>query len=413
VRNFRLFAGTNLVAMTAAWMQRIAQDWLVLELSGSVAAVGITVAMQFTPMLVFGLLGGVLVDRYSKRTLMMITQGAFALLSILLAVLTLVGAVEVWHIFVIAFLTGLVTVIDNPARQVFVNELVGPKHLRNAISINSSIFQLGGMIGPALSGLLMLGVGAGWSFALNGAACLAVVVTLSRIRTGELISSPPAPRTSGQLRQGLEYAMSKPTIWVPITLLASFSVFALTMPVLLASYADDVFGVGSGGYGLFNAMVAVGSLVGALASTRRATVRLREVVLTAGIAGILQVTAGLMPTIVAFAASLVTVGIATLLFLTAANSLVQMSSNMGVRGRVMSLYVMVLLGGQALGGPLMGWIVEQFGTHTAMMIAGGAPALAAATMGVLLARRNDMRLRVSVRRAIPTFTIVGGAGRSS
>jgi len=182
VRNFRLFAGTNLVAMTAAWMQRIAQDWLVLELSGSVAAVGITVAMQFTPMLVFGLLGGVLVDRYSKRALMMITQGMFALLSILLAVLTLVGVVEVWHIFLIAFLTGLVTVIDNPARQVFVNELVGPANLRNAISINSSIFQLGGMIGPALSGVLMLGVGAGWSFALNGVACLAVVFTLSRIR---------------------------------------------------------------------------------------------------------------------------------------------------------------------------------------------------------------------------------------
>jgi MFS family permease len=413
VRNFRLFAGTNLVAMTAAWMQRIAQDWLVLELSGSVAAVGITVAMQFTPMLVFGLLGGVLVDRYSKRTLMMITQGAFAMLSILLAVLTLVGVVEVWHIFLIAFMTGLVTVIDNPARQVFVNELVGPRNLRNAISINSSIFQLGGMIGPALSGLLMLGVGAGWSFALNGAACLAVVFTLSRIRTSELIHSPRAARTSGQLRQGLQYAVSKPTIWVPITLLASFSIFALTMPVLLASYADEVFGVGSGGYGLFNAMVAIGSLVGALASTRRASVRLREVVLTAGIAGVLQLTAGLMPTMIAFAASLVTVGIATLLFLTAANSLVQMSSNMGIRGRVMSLYVMVLLGGQALGGPLMGWVVEQFGTHTAMMLAGGAPALAAATMGLLLARRHDLRLRVSVRRAIPTFSIVGGAGRSS
>jgi len=406
VRNFRLFAGTNLVAMTASWMQRIAQDWLVLELSGSVAAVGFTVAMQFTPMLVFGLLGGVLVDRYSKRVLMMITQGTFALLSILLAVLTLVGVVEVWHIFLIAFATGLVTVIDNPARQVFVNELVGPAHLRNAISINSSIFQLGGMIGPALSGLLMLGVGAGWSFALNGAACLAVVFTLSRIRNSELIRTPPARRTSGQLREGLRYAMSKPTIHVPITLLASFSVFALTMPVLLASYADTVFGVGSGGYGLFNAMVAVGSLVGALASTRRATVRLREVVITAGIAGVLQATAGLMPTMVAFAATLVTVGIATLLFLTAANSLVQMSSNMGIRGRVMSLYVMVLLGGQALGGPLMGWIVERFGTHTAMMIAGGVPALAALTVGLVHARRNDLRLRVRLHRAIPTFSIV-------
>lgn len=152
VPNFRLFTATNLVAMTAGWMQRIAQDWLVLQLTGSVAQVGITVACQFAPMLLFGLLGGVLVDRFSKRALMMITQGAFAVLSALLAVLTLAGVVEAWHIWVIAFLVGMVTVIDNPARQVFVTEIVGHKHLRNAISVNSSVFQLGGMIGPALSG---------------------------------------------------------------------------------------------------------------------------------------------------------------------------------------------------------------------------------------------------------------------
>ncbi|MEG8036830.1 MFS transporter [Sphingomonas sp. LR61] len=196
--NFRLFTATNLVAMTAGWMQRIAQDWLVLQLTGSVAQVGITVACQFAPMLLFGLLGGVLVDRFSKRALMMITQGAFAVLSALLAVLTLAGVVEAWHIWVIAFLVGMVTVIDNPARQVFVTEIVGHQHLRNAISVNSSVFQLGGMIGPALSGALLVAVGAGWSFGVNAIACVAVVVTLGFLKVSELHRTPrrPAARDS-------------------------------------------------------------------------------------------------------------------------------------------------------------------------------------------------------------------------
>ena len=413
VPNFRLFAGTNLLAMTASWMQRIAQDWLVFELSGSVAAVGITVAMQFTPMLLFGLIGGVVVDRHSKRMLMIASQSLFAVLSVLLAVLTLGGVVEVWHIYVIAFAVGLVTVIDNPARQVFVNELVGPRHLRNAISINSSIFQLGGMIGPALSGLLLLSVGAGWSFAINAFACAVVVVTLFRIKASALIATPPTPRGRGQLREGLRYAMAKPTIHWTLVLVAFFSVFSLTMPVLLAAYASDVFGVGAGGYGFFNTMIAVGSLVGALASTRRASVRLRSVVTTIALAGALQAAAGFVPGIVPFSLLLVTVGVASLLFLTAANSLVQMSSNMGIRGRVMSLYVLVLLGGQAVGGPLMGWVVERFGVHTGMVIAGGVPAVAAVVVGIVLARRKELRLAVRLRRALPIVTIVASGGRTS
>lgn len=413
VPNFRLFTGTNLVAMTAGWMQRIAQDWLVFELSGSVAAVGITVAMQFAPMLLFGLLGGVVVDRHSKRMLMIASQSVFAVLSLLLAVLTLGGVVEVWHIYLIAFAVGLVTVIDNPARQVFVNELVGPAHLRNAISINSSVFQLGGMIGPALSGLLLLSVGAGWSFAVNAAACAIVVTTLFRIRTSALVASPPAPRSRGQLQQGVRYAFAKPTILWTLVLVAFFSVFSLTLPVLLAAYASNVFQIGAGGYGLLHTMIAIGSLIGALASTRRANIRLRSVVVTVAIAAGLQATAGFVSDIVPFAALLVALGVATLLFLTAANSLVQMSSNVGIRGRVMSLYVLVLLGGQALGGPLMGWIVEQFGVNTGMVIAGVVPASAAIVVGIVLARRRELRLAVRLRRALPVVRIVASDGRTS
>lgn len=405
VPNFRLWTTGNMVAMTAGWTQRIAQDWLVLELTGSATAVGITVAMQFAPMLFFGLLGGVIVDRHSKRMLMMITQSVFAVLSLGLAVLTIAGVVEAWHVFAIAFATGLVTVIDNPARQVIVTELVGQRNLRNAISINSSVFQLAGMIGPAIAGFLLLTVGAGPAFVVNGIACLLVIVMLGMLRTGQMTRVAPSPRAKGQLREGLQYAVAKPTIVYPVILVAVFAVFGLTLPVLLASYADDVFAVGPGGYGLFNSMVAVGALSGALLSTRRASVRLRTIVIGVGVTGLLQAAAGLMPSIALFAAALVTVGVASLLFLTAANSLVQLSSNIGVRGRVMSLYVLVLLGGQAIGGPLMGLLIENFGAHAGMVVSGAVPALAAAIIALVLARRGQLRLQVRLNRFVPSVHI--------
>ena len=405
VPNFRLWTAGNVVAMTAGWMQRIAQDWLVLELTGSATAVGITVAMQFAPMLFFGLLGGVIVDRFSKRALMLATQSVFAALSLGLAALTLAGVVEAWHVFAIAFATGLVTVVDNPARQVIVTELVGHTHLRNAISVNSSVFQLGGMVGPAIAGVLLLAVGAGWAFVVNGVACLVVVVMLTMLRTAQMTRVTSSARGRGQLRQGLAYARSKPTIVVPVLLVGVYAVFGLTMPVLLASFAADVYDVGPGGYGLFNSMIAVGALTGALLSTRRATIRLRTIVLGVLVTGVLQAVAGSMPSLVPFAVVLVGVGLASLLFLTAANQLVQMSSNIAIRGRVMSLYILVLLGGQAIGGPLMGVIVETFGTHVGMIVSGGVPAVAAAVTALVLARRGQLTLQVRTRWHVPVVTI--------
>ncbi|RKR74360.1 MFS transporter [Frondihabitans australicus] len=405
VPNFRIWTSGNLVAMTATWMQKIAQDWLVLELTGSATKVGITVALQFAPMLMFGLFGGVIVDRFSKRTLMMITQSCFALLSLGLAVLTLTGDVTAYMVWGIAFLTGLVTVIDNPARQVIVTELVGQKNLRNAISINSSVFQLGGMIGPAIAGALLLAVGAGWAFLVNGLACALVVFMLTRLRTSQMTRQAPSPREPGQLRAGLRYAWAKPTIIWPVFLIAVFAVFGLTMPVILASYADTVFKVGAGGYGLFNSMIAVGALTGALLSTRRANIRLRTVVIGVGLTGVLQAFASFMPSVAPFATVLIAVGMSSLLMQTASNSLVQMSSNIAVRGRVMSLYVLVLLGGQAVGGPLMGWLVSTFGVHFGMLVSGGMPALAAAFAGVMLARRGHLTVHLRMRHHVPLPTI--------
>ncbi|NYJ30331.1 MFS family permease [Galbitalea soli] len=406
VHNFRLFTLSNIVAMSGTWMQRIAQDWLVLQLSGSVAAVGVTVAMQFTPMLLFGLYGGLIVDRYSKRMLLMMTQSIAGVLATLLAVLALTGTVQVWHVYAIAFVVGLVTVVDNPTRQVFVNELVGPRNLRNAISVNSSVFQLGGLIGPAIAGALLVAVGAGWAFAINAATCALTVATLGMLRTASLVRSAAVPRSKGQLRQGLAYALRKPTILWSVVMVAVLSVFALSMPVILAAYANDVFGVGAAGYGLFNTLVAAGAFTGAVLSTRRTRVRLRTVVAMGGLWGALQAVAGLMPGEGGFAVTLVALGVANLLFITAANSLVQMSSNLGIRGRVMSLYVLVLLGGQAIGGPLMGWIVERWGPHIGMIVSGAVPALTALVIGVVLARRHQLALSVRLDRRLPRVAIV-------
>ncbi|MCU1468925.1 MAG: pimH [Glaciihabitans sp.] len=406
VPNFRLFTVSNILAMSGTWMQRIAQDWLVLQLSHSVAAVGITVAMQFTPMLLFGLYGGLIVDRYSKRMLLMLTQGTVGLLAVLLAVLALTGTIQVWHVYAIAFVVGLVTVVDNPTRQVFVNELVGPRNLRNAISVNSSVFQLGGLIGPAVAGILLDAVGAGWAFAINAATCVVTVLTLAALKKSKLVRSPAVPRAKGQLQQGLRYVVRKPAILWSIVMVAILSVFALTMPVILAAYANDIYMVGASGYGLFNTLVAGGALAGAILSTRRTGVRLRTVVLMGGLWGALQAVAAFMPSEISFGVLLVALGVANLLFITAANSLVQMSSNIGIRGRVMSLYVLVLLGGQAIGGPIMGWVVSSYGPHVGIAISGIVPAIAAVIIGIHLARRHQLRIRVSVEGRTPRVTIV-------
>jgi len=403
VRNYRIFASANLIAVIAVWMQRVAQDWMVLQLSGSVTAVGITVFMQFIPSLLLMPLGGILADRCSKRLILMFSQGSAGILAAIMAVLALTGHLQVWHVYVIAFVLGLVVVADQPARQVFVNELVGPGQLRNAISLNSSIFQMGGMIGPAISGILITAVGGGWAFVANAFACTLTVISLACIRPSELVTFAPAPRSRGQFKEGVAYAMSKPTIVWPAVMAAFFAVFGLSLAVLMAAYANNVFHTGAAGYGLLNTLVTVGALAGALASTRIATLRLRTVITAAGAYGVVLALASLAPTMATLGAVMVVAGFVSLMFLTNANQLVQMSTNVSIRGRVMSLYIMVLIGGQALGGPLMGFIAEQWGVQWATVVAGGVPALAAATIAVVLAKRGQLTLKVnlrSVRRAV-------------
>ncbi|MBT2565943.1 MFS transporter [Arthrobacter sp. ISL-85] len=397
VPNFRIFAAGHFIAVIAVWMQRISQDWLVLQLSGSVTAVGVTVALQFLPSLLLGPWGGMIADRFAKRKILILCQSMAAILAATLATLALTGVIMVWHVYAIALVLGLVTVLDQPARQVFVNELVGPRYLRNAISVNSTTFQLGGLIGPAIAGLLLTAVGAGWAFASNAVACCSTVAMLLILRKDQLYVNAPTPKSKGMLREGLRYALSKPTIYWPWLMAGFISVFAMSLPVLLAAFADHVFKIGAGGYGLLNALVALGALSGAVASTRRRQLRLRSVVFCAGMYGLMLCLAVLAPSMVWFGAAMVLSGFWCLMFLTGSNQLVQVSSNMGIRGRVMSLYIMVLIGGQALGGPMLGWIAEHTDPHVALLVSGGVPALAAMTVGIILARKGSLQLKVDWR----------------
>ena len=282
VRNYRLYVISQVLTNTCGWMQRVAQDWLMLSLTGNVTWVGLTVTLQLAPMLVFGLFGGVVADRFDKRKLLMITQSLFGLSALMLGTLTLTGAIQPWHILASAAFLGVATVVDNPARQAFVPEVAGHQHLRNAISINSTVFQLGALVGPALAALGIALVGQGWSFVVNSTACAVAVALLIAMRASELSAAPAIARSRGQLREGLRYVGDKPVILWPVVLVGFVAITGINLATVLAAYADEVFDIGSAGYGLLNSCLAAGAVAGALASTRRRSLRLCTLVYTAG-----------------------------------------------------------------------------------------------------------------------------------
>jgi MFS family permease len=408
IRNYRIYVCGQLVANTGLWMQRIAQDWMISRLTGSAAAVGITAACQFLPVLLFGMFGGLVADRFGKRRILMITQSVAAGLALTLGLLAVTGVVQAWHVFAIATMLGFVTVVDNPTRQAFVSELVGHEHIRTAVSLNSSIFQLGGLIGPAVSGVLISAVGQGPSFMINSAACLLVVTLLGimvipkEARTGAVAKGAPL---KSQLAEGLSYIRRTPEVLWTIILVAVLAAFGANLPVILTAFATTEFTSGVGGYSLFNTLVAVGSLVGALYSARRrSSPRLRLLVSCLVGLGVVEILASLWRVEFLFCATLVGIGMINLLFMTSANSLVQMTAPAAVRGRVMSVYLLMLLGCQAIGGPVIGAAIDQFGVRATMMTCGSIVALVAVAAGLAMARQS--RLRLTVVRSLQPLHIV-------
>ncbi len=393
-RNYRLFATGQVVSNTGTWMQRVAQDWLVLELThGSGTALGIAAGLQFLPQLLFSLWGGVIADRYPKRRILFVTQATMGALALILGVLALTGVVAVWQVYLLAFALGLVAVVDNPTRQTFVAEMVGRSGMANAIALNSAIFNLARIAGPAVAGLVISAVGTPAAFCVNAASFGAVLVGLKLMRPAELHPVERAPRARGQLREALAYVRARPELWLTLALVFFVATFGMNFQVTTGLMARGVFHTGAGAFGLASTVFAVGALGGALLSARRARPGMRLLLTTSLLFGVLEVVTGLMPAFWSFLLLLVPTGLALLTFTTTANATTQLDTTPAVRGRVMGLYLLVFLGGAPLGSPLVGWAAEQFGPRVSLIAGGVISALATVVVALVLARARARSAR--------------------
>jgi MFS family permease len=399
-RNYRLFVTGQVVSNTGTWMQRVAQDWLVLQLThGSGTALGIATGLQFLPQLLFSMWGGMIADRYPKRRILFATQAAMGALALLLGVLALTGAVAVWQVYLLAFALGMVAVVDSPTRQTFVAEMVGRDGMANAIALNSAAFNLARITGPAVAGLVISAVGTPAAFLVNAASFGAVLVGLKLMRPAELHPVERAPRARGQVREALAYVRARPNLWLTLGLMFFVATFGMNFQVTTALMSRGVFHTGAAAFGLASAAFAAGALGGALLAARRARPGMRLMLGTALAFGVLEVAAGLMPTYWSFLALLVPTGVALLMFTTTANSATQLGVAPAVRGRVMGLYMLVFLGGTPLGAPLVGWAAEQFGARMSLIGGGVISALAVVVAALLLARARDVPARSYLRPA--------------
>jgi MFS family permease len=394
VRNYRLYATGGLVSNIGTWMQRVAQDWLVLQLSGhSGVALGITTGLQFLPMLLLAPFAGTVADRFNKRKVLMLTQASMGVVGAFLGLLDLTGVVQVWHVYLLALLLGVGAAVDAPARQSFVIEMVGRDDVQNAVALNSASFNLGRVIGPAVAGFLIVFVGTGPVFLINAASFGAVIFALNKMRADELSPVPRAERGKGQVLEGIRYVRRRPDLLLVMIVVFFVGTFGLNFQMTSALMATQVFHKGAGEYGILGSIVAIGSVLGALLSARRGRPRLRLIISSAVAFGIVEIVAGLMPNYLAFAAMLIPLGLAQMTLLNAANATMQLGVDPVMRGRVMALYMAVLMGGTPFGAPLVGALAEAFGARWSL-IGGGVISVAAALIAAaVLARRSGMQMR--------------------
>jgi MFS family permease len=397
VRNYRLFASGQVISNVGTWMQRIAQDWLVLELSDyNPVALGIAASLQFLPTLFLTLWAGVLADRIDKRKLLMLVQSGMAVCAVVLGLLDVTGAVQLWHVYLLCLVFGLFTAFDPPVRQSFVGEMVGRENLANAVALNSSTFNLARIVGPAIAGVMITWTGTGWVFLVNALSTLAVIIGLSRMNPAELHRTPVTASRRGQLRAGLRYVRGRPDIIAVLVLVFCVSTFAFTFFTTLAIAAANVFHREADGYGLLSTLLAVGSFSGAMLAVRRSTRRKPGLALLIGagfVFGLLEAVVGLMPTYLAFGLALIPCGLAMMTFMNTANSTLQLSVAPEMRGRVMALYMLVFIGGNPVGAPMTGWLAAEFGGRSPFIIGGLIAALSTAACGLVLARRGGIQVR--------------------
>ncbi|MGH3367184.1 MAG: MFS transporter [Nocardioidaceae bacterium] len=419
IRNYRLFASGSLVSNIGTWMQRVAQDWLVLVLTDSPAALGITTGLQFLPILLFSPVAGVLGDLFPKRRVIAVTQAAMGLTAGVLGLLAVTGQVQTWHVYVLAFLFGAGTAFDGPNRQAFVSEMVGPEHLSNAVGLNSASFNLGRIIGPALAGLLIAGFGSGvfatgWVIVLNAISYVAVVGALLRMRPGELATPQPVALAKGMVRDGLRYVRSRADVMLILGIVFCAGTFGLNFQMTMAIMATEVYGKGASEYGVLGSVMAVGSLAGALLAARRARVRQRLVIVAAVVFALVEIVAGLMPTYLSFMIVLPLCGLAALTMITAANTYLQLAVASHVRARVMALYLAIFMGGTFAGAPILGWVAEVFGGRWTLIGGGLLTLLGTLLVTAIFARHTQlvMRPRIAPRPHVEVVSRDEYAARS-
>jgi MFS family permease len=393
--NYRLWAAGAFVSNIGTWMQRTAQDWIVLaELTPhNATAVGIVMALQFGPSLVLLPFTGFAADHLDRRKLLLFTQSAQGLLALGLGLLTVTGTVQLWHVYLFALLLGCVTAFDAPARQTFVAELVSDSLLSNAVALNSTSFNAARMIGPAIAGMLIAGIGTGWVFLINAASFVAVVAALAFMRVEALHRKERAVRKPGSLLEGFRYVRERPRLRTVLAMLFLVMTFGINFPVFVSAMAVKVFHAGSHEFGALTSMLAVGSVTGALFAAGREKPH-AMLLLGASLAfGVALALAALMPTYALFGLMLVAVGWAAQTFNTTANSTVQLWTEPAMRGRVMAIYMAIAMGCTPLGAPLVGWIADRFGPRWSLAV-GAASGIAAAAVGVAyLVRHRGLRIQ--------------------
>ena len=383
VRNYRIWAAGALVSNVGTWMQRTAQDWLVLTqlTHKNAATVGIVMGLQFGPQLLLLPWTGLAADRLNRRTLLMATQAAMGGLALILGVLTVSGLVQLWHVYAFALLLGCAAAFDAPARQTFVSELVGDADLPNAVALNSTSFALGTMVGPAVAGVLIAVIGTGWMFVLNGVSFGAVLLSLLTLRGGELRPSGRAARTPGDLAEGFRYVLGRADLRIICVMLFLIGTFGLNFAIFISTMAVTVFHAGAGGYGLLTSTMAVGTVSGALLAARRPSPSMRLLAGAAALFGIGCAAAAIAPSYALFGAALLVIGASALTFTTATNSMMQLSTEPLMRGRVMAIRLAIALGGTPLGAPIVGLVADHLGARWALGI-GAAAGFAAALVGL-------------------------------
>lgn len=396
--NYRVWFAGALVSNIGTWMQRTAQDWLVLtELTHNRAsAVGLVMALQFGPQLLLLPLTGLAADVFNQRKLLMITQGLMGALALALGVLTVMHLVQLWHVYIFAFLFGCASAFDAPARQTFVGELVGDEDLVNAVALNSTSFNAARMAGPAIAGIAIASIGTGWAFIVNGLSFAAVLLSLTLLRRSELHEKPRARRTRGSLTEGFVYAWKRPDLRSTLIMLLLIGTFGLNFPIFISTMAVRVFHTDAGGYGLLSSITAVGTMSGALLGAGRDKPRFKYLLIGAAFFGIGCGLAALAPTYWLFAGSLVIIGVAALTFMNTSNSLMQLSTEPAMRGRVMAIRLAIALGGTPVGAPIAGWIADHYGPRWSIALAAAA-GLSAAVIGTYA--RQLQRVRTVNRSA--------------